>query len=211
MSELDRRTLLAGASALAVTTGCALRIKEADYCLETGQGGSQINDDGPFPGPGDCQVTAPQTEGPFFTADAPATADLVEHEDAVVVNLSGRVFEAGCSTALIGAVVEIWHTDPDGDYDNSGFSYRTRLITDAEGTWALRTVQPGRYADNGVYRPMHYHVKVTVDGVERLTTQLYFEGDEYLECDPYANTSLICPWTGDEDTGLTIEMDFVLA
>jgi protocatechuate 3,4-dioxygenase beta subunit len=211
MSDLNRRTLLTGAGALAITSGCASTIQDAEYCLETGGGGSRITDDGPFPEDGECQVTAAQGEGPFFTADAPSSADIVEDDGGVIVNMSGRVLESGCATAVAGCVVEIWHTDAEGEYDNSGFSYRTTLTTDADGLWSLRTIQPGRYADAGVYRPSHYHVKVTVDGVERLITQLYFEGDEYLECDGIANTSLVLPWTGSEEAGIDLEMDFVLA
>jgi len=211
MSELDRRALLTGAGALALTQGCALRASEAEWCLEDDAGGSQINDDGPFPSEGDCQVTASQIEGPFYSANSQSAADIVEHDDAVIVTLSGRVFESGCAAALVGALVEIWHTDPDGEYDSVGTTYRTGLTTDADGNWSLRTVRPGAYLNGTAYRPAHYHVQVWVDGVERLTTQLYLEGDEYLACDPFANTSLVCPWTGSEEDGIHVEMDFVLA
>ena len=34
---------------------------------------------------------------------------------------------------------------------------------------------------------MHFHMKVWVGGVERLTTQLYFEGDPYIEGDSWAS------------------------
>jgi len=211
LSELDRRALLTGVGALAVTTGCALRTKDADYCLQTGGGGAQINDDGPFPDAGECQVTASQIEGPFYSEGAPSSVDIVEDDGGVIVTLTGLVYEAGCAAALAGAVVEIWHSDDSGEYDNSGFRYRTTLTTDGDGRWTLRTIRPGLYADNGVYRPRHYHVKITVDDVERLTTQLYFEGDEYLECDSFANTSLVVPVTGNETDGLGLEVDFVLA
>ena len=48
-----------------------------------------------------------------------------------------------------------------------------------------------------MYRPAHIHIKVWIDEVERLTTQLYFEGDPYLECEPFANTSLVIPLVDD--------------
>lgn len=210
MSELTRRAVIAGAGSLAVT-GCAATAKDADYCLADGSVGAQINDDGPFPDPGDCQVTAEQIEGPFYTAGAPSEADMVEDDGTVIVTLSGVVFEAGCATPLAGALVEVWHADETGGYDDEGFRYRTALTTDADGAWSVRTVRPGAYLNGNVYRPRHYHLKVTVDGVERLTTQLYFDGDEYLECDPFANTSLVVPFAGNETDGFDGAVALVLA
>jgi protocatechuate 3,4-dioxygenase beta subunit len=209
MSELNRRTLLTSAGALAIA-GCNLRIEDADYCLVDNGIGALINEDSDFPDPGECQTTAFQIEGPFYSDGAPFSADLVTGE-GVIVTLSGRVFESGCVIPVANATVEIWHTDDAGDYDNNGYGYRTALVTDSDGNWALRTIRPGRYPNGGVYRPRHYHVKITVEGIERLVTQLYFKGDEYLDCDPYANTSLIVPFDGNETDGLVGEIDFVLA
>ena len=71
---------------------------------------------------------------------------------------------------------------------------------------------PGRYLNGTTYRPRHIHVKVWVEGSERLTTQLYFEGDEYLECDAFASTSLVMPLTGSDEEGwIATRIDFVLA
>ena len=39
------------------------------------------------------------------------------------------------------------------------------------------------------FRPSHIHVKVYVDGVERLTSQLYFAGDPYIPDDPWASVA----------------------
>jgi hypothetical protein len=209
---LTRRRLLHQVGATALMTGaCNLRIEAADYCLDEDGNGVLYTDDGPFPTTGECQVTASQIEGPFFVDGAPQTADLVQGEDGTVVTLSGKVFEAGCTAGIAGATVEIWHADESGEYDKKGFDYRCTLTCDQDGAWSLRTIRPGRYPDQGVYRPRHYHVKITVQGTERLVTQFYFEGDEYLSCDPYANSSLIVPFSGNATNGFVGSVDFVLA
>ena len=58
----------------------------------------------------------------------------------------------------------------------------------------------------------HIHVKIwDADGNERLTTQLYFEGDEYLDCDPFSNTSLMVPFEGDLATEIAaVDVDFIV-
>ena len=48
---------------------------------------------------------------------------------------------------------------------------------------------PGHYLNGARYRPAHLHVKVHVAGAERLTTQLYFEGDPYNEGDAWFHPS----------------------
>ncbi len=209
MSDIDRRALLGGMGALSVTMGCNLRVEEADYCLDEDGGGALLTDDGERPDLSECQPEAAQAEGPFHSEGAPNTADLVD-DDGVIVFITGRVWEPGCGATIASAEVEFWHTDNSGNYDNSGFRYRTRLVCDDNGEFSLRTIRPGLYADNGVYRPAHYHVKVHVDGVERLTTQYYLEGDPYLACDAIANTSLILPVGGNETDGLELDIDIVL-
>lgn len=209
---LDRRDFLvrSALTGAAFAVGCG-QGREAEWCLD--EGGPEWNDDGPFPGEGECRATAAQIEGPFYRPDAPERTDIVEEADeGTVVTLAGRVLEAGCAAAIAGAVVEVWQADPKGAYDNasSQMRYRCRITTDADGAWSLRTLLPGRYLNGSTLRPRHLHVKVLVDGVERLTTQLYFEGDPYLVCDPFANTSLVVPFSGTEGTALDGAVDLVL-
>ena len=202
-----RREMLLGAAAL-LAAGCT---QDADWCDTP-----QFTDDGDFPYPDECAITAADIEGPYYIADAPERADLNIHGDVgTPLKLSGQVFDRDCSTPIAGAVVELWHADPDGGYDNSSeeMRYRCMLTTDSEGRYSLSTLLPGRYRNGTVFRPRHIHVKVfDADGVERLTTQLYFEGDPYIECDAFASSSLVMPITGSEDTEMTAEdVYFVLA
>lgn len=168
-----------------------------------------VLDDGPFPYPAACPITPAEIEGPYYRPGAPerTTLDLYGDDGAALV-LNGQVFLEHCDAPLAGAVVEVWHADPDGVYDNTTdeMRYRARITTDGEGKFSVRTLLPGRYLDGEQFRPRHVHVKVfDPDGYERLTTQVYFEGDPYIPCDPYAHTSLVLPFTGTEDTTMTVD------
>ena len=72
-----------------------------------------------------------------------------------------------------GALVDLWHADAKGDYDNSGFHWRGHQFADAEGRFRFRTIVPGNYPG----RTRHFHVKVQPKGGRVLTTQLYFPGE----------------------------------
>ena len=69
-----------------------------------------------------------------------------------------------------------------GDYDNDSPDMRYRGMQVEKLTYTLETLLPGRYSPKRTqYRPHHIHVKIwDSNGNERLTTQLYFKGDEYF-------------------------------
>jgi protocatechuate 3,4-dioxygenase beta subunit len=121
-----------------------------------------------------CGVITPrQTEGPFFTPNSPLRTSLVEsgsHSARFLV--SGRVLSPECKP-LANALVDLWHADEEGTYDNKGYRYRGHQFTDAEGRYRFETIVPALYPG----RARHYHVKVQAKGGPLLTTQLYFPGD----------------------------------
>jgi protocatechuate 3,4-dioxygenase beta subunit len=118
-------------------------------------------------------VTPPQTEGPFFTPRSPLRASLIEPgTKAGRFVVSGRVLSPQCQP-VANALVDLWHADEDGDYDNRGYRYRGHQFTDAEGRYRFETIVPAQYPG----RTRHYHVKVQPKGGRILTTQLYFPGD----------------------------------
>ncbi len=122
----------------------------------------QCRDDGP--------ATAAQTEGPYFRSGSPGRDDLVEPgSKARAVTLTGFVLTRGCNP-VARAVVDLWHADERGAYDNQGFRYRGRVYTDEKGRYRLRTIEPGLYPG----RTRHYHANVAAGGKLLLTTQLYF-------------------------------------
>lgn len=145
----------------------------------------------PAPARGACTVTADNIEGPFYKAGAPHRAVLAtDREPGERLVLTGTARSITCAP-LANAVLDVWHANARGDYDNDGWGLRGTLATDAAGRWRLDTIVPGRYLNGRRYRPMHVHVKLRAAGHRELTTQLYFAGDEYIEGDPFVVPSLI--------------------
>jgi protocatechuate 3,4-dioxygenase beta subunit len=78
---------------------------------------------------------------------------------------------------ITGGLIEVWHTDPAGNYDLDGFRYRAGMQTSRQGAYSFETYMPGNYGG----RPRHIHYKITAGGYESLVTQLYFENDPFFE------------------------------
>ena len=70
-------------------------------------------------------------------------------------------------------MIDLWHADEKGEYDNTSFRYRGHVITGADGSFRFRTIVPAVYSG----RTRHYHVKVQAPGSRLLTTQLYFPNE----------------------------------
>ena len=121
----------------------------------------------------DDEPTPRQTEGPFFTPSSPRRDSLLEPGMAGTrIVLTGRVFTRECRP-VSGALLDFWHADDAGEYDNDGYRLRGHLFTDAEGRYRLETIVPGLYPG----RTRHYHLKVQAPRGPVLTTQLYFPGE----------------------------------
>jgi protocatechuate 3,4-dioxygenase beta subunit len=119
------------------------------------------------------QSTPRQTEGPFFKTDSPKRTSLLEKDSGKErVVLTGVVVSPQCRP-VANALLDFWHADEDGDYDNRGYRYRGHQFTDAEGRYRLETILPAHYPG----RTRHFHVKVQAPGRRILTTQLYFPGE----------------------------------
>lgn len=119
------------------------------------------------------EPTAHETEGPFFKPKSPQRSDLREPgAKANQFELSGLVLTRSCRP-LGGAVVDLWHADENGEYDNTGFRYRGHVITGPDGEFRFRTIVPAIYPG----RTRHYHVKVQAPRSRLLTAQLYFPNE----------------------------------
>lgn len=119
------------------------------------------------------EPTPRQTEGPYYTPNAPQRASFLEpgfKGERLV--LTGRVVSRQCHP-VAKALLDFWHCDEKGEYDNAGFRYRGHLFADADGRFRLETVFPALYPG----RARHIHVKVQAPGRTILTTQLYFPDD----------------------------------
>jgi protocatechuate 3,4-dioxygenase beta subunit len=125
----------------------------------------------PTPSCGDhVEVTASQTAGPFYRPRSPLKHNLLtEVPKGRPILLAGFVVDQHCAP-IADAIVEIWHADRDGEYDNVGFRLRGHQITDASGQWSFLTIETHQYAS----RTAHYHFRVKAPDRELLTTQLYF-------------------------------------
>ena len=121
-----------------------------------------------------CGIVTPrQTEGPFYTPNTPKRISLVEPgSNAPRLVVLGTVLSADCKPAP-NALLDFWHSDERGEYDNRGFRYRGHQFADGQGRYRLETIVPAEYPG----RTRHIHVKVQAPGGRILTTQLYFPGD----------------------------------
>ena len=114
--------------------------------------------------------TPSQTAGPFYTPDSPRRSSLVEPASkAERLALTGLVLSPQCKP-VANALLDFWHCNETGEYDNRGFRYRGHLLADAQGRYSLETIVPGEYPG----RTRHIHVRVRPAGGRVLITQLYF-------------------------------------
>ena len=119
-----------------------------------------------------CGVITPrQTEGPFFKPQSPQRTSLVDGKAPALI-VSGQVLSPDCKP-VANALLDFWHADENGEYDNGGFRYRGHQFTDAQGRYRLETIVPAEYPG----RARHIHVKVQPPKGRVLTTQLYFPNE----------------------------------
>ena len=128
----------------------------------------------PTPDCGDDDEPTPrETEGPFYKPRSPLRTSLIESGmSGTPMVLTGRVFSRHCRP-VAGALLDFWHADDGGEYDNAGFRLRGHQFADAQGRYRLETIVPGVYPA----RTRHFHVKVQAPQRRVLTTQLYFPGE----------------------------------
>lgn len=145
-------------------------------------------------------------EGPYYLPDqmkldSVCTLPKRDDEAGEPLVFSGQVRDIS-GNPVGGAEVDIWQADADGYY--SGFAphlpdgnLRGVVVTDAEGRFEITTVQPAPYqiptdgptgamieaAGWHPWRPAHLHLMVRHDGFHPITTQLYFEGGDYVDED----------------------------
>jgi len=159
----------------------------------------------PTPACEDGDATLAETEGPFFKPRSPERSDLREPGvKGTPVELTGLVLTSRCRP-VERALVDLWHADDDGNYDNAGFRLRGHQFTDAHGRYRFLTIMPGAYEG----RTRHYHVKVQPAGGRLLTTQLYFPGEAKNRRDGLFRSELLMKVAKAED-GLAGRFDFVL-
>jgi protocatechuate 3,4-dioxygenase beta subunit len=172
--------------------------------------------------------------GPFHVPGAPwrANGDTIAVSDPggtpALVRGTVRSTDGG---PLAGAVLDVWQTASNGRYDvqdpeQPRGNMRGRFRTGADGSYAVRTSRPVRYAvpDDGPvgallrasgrhpWRAAHLHVIVSADGHRPVTTHLFDAANEYLDSDTVFGVrgSLVKDFVPQPDGTLLVEHDFVL-
>ncbi len=154
----------------------------------------------------DDDSTPAQTEGPYFMANSPERASLIEAGiTGTRLVVSGLVRSTDCQN-VARALLEFWHCDAAGVYDNVGFHLRGHQFTDDQGRYTLETIVPGVYPG----RTRHIHVKVQAPNQPTLTTQLYFPDEPGNVSDSIFRPELVMA-VQDAADGKAAAFDFVLA
>ena len=155
-------------------------------------------------GDGGATETAAALLGPFWRDNSPAVAD---GGDLVRSATPGPRLFATCRVmaggrAVEGARVDVWHSSPEGFYENqdpaqADMNLRGRFTTDAEGRFRFRSVKPAGYPvpthgptgellraqRRHPYRPAHLHFLILKEGYKVLVTQVFVDDDPHLETD----------------------------
>lgn len=151
--------------------------------------------------------TEPSLLGPYYSPNPPVlegdikVLPMREDEAGDLLIFHGNVSSV-TGEVLAGANVEWWQDDADGLYSNfdspaPAFNLRGQFKTDENGNFTAKAIVPIPYqiptaGPTGVftraagyhpYRPAHIHIKFTAPGHEPLITQVFFEGDQWLETD----------------------------
>ena len=115
--------------------------------------------------------------------------------------LRGRVTSPD-GTPLAGVELDMWQADAAGHYSNihpnmPEWNLRGRFHSGSDGTFEVRTIVPPPYEipksgptgavlgalGRHCFRPAHLHLKIRHPEYGELTSQLYFEGGDYLDSD----------------------------
>jgi protocatechuate 3,4-dioxygenase beta subunit len=104
--------------------------------------------------------------GPFYKEGAPQRHSLREAGlQGAPLRVEGRVMNTA-GQSLPGAVVEMWHVNAAGEYDNQGFRYRGQVKAGGHGAYWFETHKPVAYSS----RCAHVHVRVSAPGHQTLAT-----------------------------------------
>lgn len=152
--------------------------------------------------------TETSVEGPFYAPGAPEmkTPAVLPHrpnEPGDVLVFTGCVRSID-GAALGGAVLDLWQSDAEGAYshfnippDKAPWNLRARVSADQNGRFDVTTWVPSPYqipkdGPTGAliksigrhpWRPAHLHARISHEGCETLTTQIFFSGDPWIGSD----------------------------
>lgn len=174
-------------------------------------------------------------EGPYYVPDterlsSKSTLPMRPDEAGTRLVFAGQVRDLD-GRALPAATVEIWHADAKGYYSHFASNtpdgiLRGTVEVDDEGRFEITTVRPAPYqiptdgptgwfiekAGWHPWRPGHLHLMVKSPGKRTITTQLYFDGGDWVDDDVASavKPELILRPQADADGVEHVVYDFVL-
>jgi hydroxyquinol 1,2-dioxygenase len=149
--------------------------------------------------------TAANLLGPFWRMHSPRT----ENGGSIVRSptpgpplfVTARVRD-GTGRPIAGAEVDVWHSSPEGFYEQqdpkqADMNLRGKFTTGADGAFGFRSVKPAGYpipidgpagdfvraTQRHHYRPAHLHFLIHKPGFKTLISQIYVNDDERLDSD----------------------------
>jgi len=142
-----------------------------------------------------CTLTCQQILGPCWAPKAPVRQDISEAEPGIPLRMALRLVEADGCTPVVGAEVEVWHSNMGGFYSaedveagdfctqgnehaTRGYFMRGRAVSDVAGKLIFDGCYPGWYGGRALH--IHLLVRPAANVGEAHTenvssvTQLYF-------------------------------------
>jgi catechol 1,2-dioxygenase len=143
--------------------------------------------------------------GPFWRMHSPRTANgdsIVRSPiDGPALFVEARVVDE-TGDPVVGAEVDVWHSSPEGLYENqdphqAAMNLRGKFTTDANGRFWFRSVKMAGYPiptdgvvgrllaaqDRHPFRPAHLHFLIFKEGYKTLISQIYRSDDPNLDTD----------------------------
>jgi hydroxyquinol 1,2-dioxygenase len=143
--------------------------------------------------------------GPFWRMHSPMTpngASIVRSPTPGPALFVDAWFRDREGRPVVGAEVDIWHSSPEGFYENqdpvqADMNLRGKFFTDQDGHISFRSVKPAGYPipidgptgellraqGRHNMRPAHLHFLASKDGFKTLISQLYVPDDKFIETD----------------------------
>jgi hydroxyquinol 1,2-dioxygenase len=143
--------------------------------------------------------------GPFWRMHSPITpngASIVRSPTPGPALFVDAWFRDRGGRPVVGAEVDIWHSSPEGFYENqdpvqADMNLRGKFFTDQDGHISFRSVKPAGYPipidgptgellraqGRHNMRPAHLHFLASKDGFKTLISQLYVPDDKFIETD----------------------------
>jgi catechol 1,2-dioxygenase len=143
--------------------------------------------------------------GPFWRMHSPITPNggsIVRSPTPGPALFVNAAFCDGGGHPIAGAEVDVWHSSPEGFYENQDpeqaeMNLRGKFFTDQHGRISFRSVKPAGYPipidgptgellraqGRHNMRPAHLHFLATKEGFKSLISQLYVSDDKYIQTD----------------------------